>query len=224
MPHQLLDSRKIIREQLSGKLKIGKVSISDLVELSPIQMLVLYEIFFEDFSGEKILFPEEFLPSNKSRLICCIPSSESIHRKVADSFVIDSRIKLDKLNGQRSYMRGRDYVISIPISSMEINSGKCVKNRQLQFMTLQETQIFELFLRWLSCLELLVSDFNSMLVTSSHDVKGQFMILDCLNSEVYGHKFANSDGSKNPTGAGVFRVRNVICKRNMLKDEEVFGE
>ncbi len=49
MPHQLLNSKKEIRKQLLDKLEIGAVPLKDILRLSQMELLVLYEIFFEFF-------------------------------------------------------------------------------------------------------------------------------------------------------------------------------
>ena len=207
MPHQLLNSKKEIRKQLLDKLEIGAVPLKDILRLSQMELLVLYEIFFEFFFGVKASFSAKLLSADHD-FIVCVPSdkilpSEIVYQKMEEFFMVDGDIELDKFNGRRSYTMDKNYILRTSIASKEIHSEKYVKNRHSQLVTFLEAQIIWLFYHWLTSLKL---DQDTMIVTRSLDSRGNYMILDCLNSKVCSCNFATFGD------VSLFHTREIICK------------
>ncbi len=211
---------KIDAEKLYASLEIGKVPPGKIIGFTPLELIHLYERFYQEFLEVENLFSEEFIPemSGGYSFPVCVPnnSTESIiYAKMGEFFKYDSRLKLDNSASRRGYMKG-DYIIATSVASKSIESCEYVLRRNSQFMTLLEAQIFWLFLQWLAGPNLWIADPNSIIVTSSRDFSGAFLVLDCQNRKIFGQNFSDfeinfgiydQNGSPNP-----FRTREIIYK------------
>jgi hypothetical protein len=211
MHNNLLNLSKVNETILRARYRIGKVPREKILRLTIPETIAFYEMFFRDVFGIKTSFSRELLPESAGELslVVCIPSevrlaSEIIYRELGGFFKIDPLVELDRFKGRKRFIKG-DYILCAAAASANVNSAKYVMKRQSQFMEFMELSILWLFHQWLSGSNL---ESDSVLITSSHDSKGDLVIIDCLRFEIYSRLFCDSD-----TDIDTFRVREVTYKK-----------